>query len=180
MKQGEGATLPDYRDVPTSLADAKIRRDFGDVESYRLWETYGNDHDGPQGEFIWPTVIDGRPVGQNVPLSQAQFEWWWNRNKWHNWCFITMRKPVVNPRYVCGRPSGDDLRAELNNFAVLRFNPFFLKIGPLYSGWRSDKPTWPVDENSRWHELGSGGGALDLIGAKWLSWVEPTLPQGSG
>lgn len=170
-------TLPDYRTVPTNRSLVKP----DDAESYRLWETYGNDHDGPQGEFMWPNIIDGRPVGRNVPLSQEQFEWFTRRNPNHNWCFIVMRKKVINPTYIWGRPKAKadgttDFREELNNFTVLRYNPFFLKIGYLYTGWRSDKPFWPVPEDSKWHELGPGGGALDLAGAKALNWAEAPMP----
>lgn len=172
-------SLPDYRKVPTH----KSRVNPDDPESYRLWETYGNDHDGPQGEKMWPNVIEGRPVGRNVSLSQAQFEWWWSRNKRHNWCFIVKRRKVINPSYAWGRPKAGadgttDFREELNNTFVLRTNPFFMKAGYLYTGWRSDKPHWPVPEESPWYELGPGGGALDLFGAKALRWVgAPTPPK---
>lgn len=171
--------LPDYRLVPTHRSLA------GEVgsESYRLWENYGNDHDGPQCEFARPGMIGGRRVGSDVPRSQEQFEWWWRRNPWHNWCFITMRKKVINPTYIYGKPKSGDFRDELNNTFVLRYNPFFFKAGPLFSGWRSDKPGWPVPEfredgtRERWFELGPGGGALDLAGAKSLSWAPlPTPP----
>ncbi len=163
--------LPDYRTVPTHRSLVTT------PESYKLWVRYGNDHDGPQAEFCLPGEIGGRRVGTDVPLSQEQFEWWYKRNPWHNWCFIAKRKPVVNPTYWWGKPQGD-LRNEVNNWFVLRWSPFFLKVGPLYTGWRSDKPAWPFPEfnargeRERWHELGPGGGALELIGCKWLSWSE--------
>lgn len=171
--------LPDYRTIPTHKS---LISPLNDAESFRLWETYGNDHDGPQGEFMpLGTVIEGRPVGQGVPLSQAQFEWFWNRNKWHNWCFITKRRPVVNPTYTWGRPKPKadgttDFREELNNTFVLRQNPFFMKVGYLYTGWRSDKPYYPFPAESRWAELGPGGGALDLFGAKALRWAGAPIP----
>lgn len=167
--------MPDYRMVPTNVAEINPQS----PESYHLWESYGNDHDGPQGEFMPAgTVIEGRPVGQGVPLSQAQFEWFTRRNPNHNWCFITMRKPVIDPKYIIGAPKGTDFREELNNFMVLRYNPFFLKIGYLYTGWRSDKPYYPFPPESRWATLGPDGGALDLFGAKALKWAgAPTPPQ---
>ncbi len=170
-------SLPDYRTIPTHRSLVTT------PESYKLWEKYGNDHDGVQAELCVPGEIDGRRVGTDVPLSQEQFEWWWNRNPWHNWCFITQRKPVINPTYLWGKPSGD-LRNEVNNTYVLRYNPFFVKIGPIYAGWRSDKPAWPFPEylpdgrKNPWYELGPGGGALDLAGAKFLSWAPlPELPS---
>jgi hypothetical protein len=165
--------LPDYRLVPTHRSLVINSQD------YDLWEKYGNDHDGPQAEFCTPGEIGGRRVGTDVPLSQEQFEWWWNRNKWHNWCFIVKRQRVINPTYVWGKPKGEDFQAEVNNNFVLRYNPFFVKVGPLYAGYRSDKPAWPFPADSRWFELGPGGGALEYAGFKFLSWAPLPAPPTS-
>lgn len=166
-------SLPSFELVPVRLADCRTPQDFN-----YFWD-YGNAHDGPCGELI-PAGMqrddDGFEFGGGL-RSQEAFERWYRRNPGHNKDFILNRRPVVAPRYVVGkprpRPDGTiDFREEMNNALVWRTNPFFVKVGPVIYGNRSDKPPWPLPPWGNWMELGPGGGAMDR-GIKDYSYKPP-------
>lgn len=149
--------FPPWQSVPTHSSHCVTASDWD------LWANFGNDDDGPQGEFIPPGVQkddDGYPFGSDQVLCQERFERWQKRNPRHNMCFRVKRQKVINPTYIIGKPAGD-FRREMNNAVVLRFNPFFSKVGPAIIGYRSDKPPWPAPTHGAWQELGPGGGAWD-------------------
>jgi hypothetical protein len=145
------------------------------LEEFNLWLEWANDDDGNQGENCPAgTVVDGRRIGVDVPLSQDQFEWWVSRNKWHNKHFFINARPVISPIYYAGRPTetlpdgSPDYRYEVNRFYVSRTNPPFWKWGMLYSGYRADKPATPVPPWWVPRPPGSMGGAYDPAGFKTL------------
>lgn len=154
--------LPRYETIPVRPDECTT------AEQWRLFWEYGNYHDGPCGEFI-PAGLhkdnDGFAFGGGM-RSQEHFERWHRRNPGHNKDFIRDRKPVIAPRYVYGapKPKADgtiDFREEMNNTFVLRHNPFFMKVGPVIYGYRSDKPPWPAPVHGYWYTLGPNGGARD-------------------
>lgn len=116
--------------------------------SWVLWALFGNDDDGLYG-----------------PHADKSFWSWWWRNRWHNLCFRVLRRRVINPIYVVGKPivQGLPFAEELERTCVLRFRPFFIKLGPFFLGWRADKPH-PLAWDGKY---GTGGGAFD-IGVKRL------------
>jgi hypothetical protein len=86
-----------------------------------------------------------------------------SNNFLHNLFFYVLRRPVLRPFYVFlhghftfsfSAPPAD----EVKQFAVLRFKPFFAKLGLAFIGWRSDKPI----PNAFGKDWGPGGGAFDL------------------
>ena len=97
----------------------------------------------------------------------GQPDWWrqicWKfRNPFHDLAYSTFRRPVTNPRYIFGK--SEPFADEVNRSVVLRFNPFFLKLGPAFIGWRSDSPHPDVFAG----KYGPGGGKFD-IGIKDLT-----------
>lgn len=112
-----------------------------------LWAVFGNDE-----EFLWPELQPGY-TGDWNNLSR-RFWLWWLRNRAHNLSFHVLLRRVVNPVYVWPRTfrQPTDPRHETQYICVLRFRPFFLKLGYLFVGWRSDTPM-----------VGAWGGKFDTM-----------------
>jgi len=119
----------------------------GSAVRWLLWAFFGNDDDGVYGDKIPPGIQyddEGYPFGSDQPMDAEHFWRWWRRNKAHNWNVIVLRRPVVDPIYIIGRPAqwrnNLEFAGEVLYPLVLRLRPFFIKIGPAFLGWRSDKP----------------------------------------
>lgn len=149
---------PLYERVPRS------REDVTGWFSWFLWAWFGNDDDGVQGEKIPPGIQfddGGYPFGSDQPLTVERFWRWHKRNPAHNLSFHVLLRPVVRPIYILG--SSKPFAEEVWRPIVLRFRPFFLKVGYGFVGWRSDTP-FP----GAWGKFGEGGGKFD-IGLKDLT-----------
>jgi len=151
---------------------------------YAIWAEHGNCDDGPWTQFIPGVIQQGeRMVGADVVRAieagdfanahgwtsiQELHEWWKDRNPHHNLDFFVNCRPVVNPKYYIGKPKeAPDWRYDVNSFIVWRDNPPFYKLGPLYKGFRADKPPTPVPLH--WVKRPEGGyGGADDRGAKSL------------
>jgi hypothetical protein len=133
--------LPSVTSIPRSLTEANGWR------AWLLWAVFGNDDDGVCGERI-PVGVqrddDGYAFGADQPYDQAHFERWWKRNPAHNLTLHVLARPVLYPRYVIGKAAPQETAVpyagERSSAIVLRFNPFFLKVGYFFIGWVSWKP----------------------------------------
>lgn len=138
-----------YDHVPRSRAEAKGA--LGVI----LWAVFGNDDDG----IFWPAIQPGWPP-KAVRTAGSLFWRWWLRNKLHNLFFHTrLFRRVVSPVYVLGRSDPPSL--ERHKPVVLRFRPFFLKLGYAFIGNRADTPI-PGAWGGKFDHLPGSGGKFDL------------------
>jgi hypothetical protein len=149
-------SLPPVESIPRSLSEVH------GWKSWWLWAVFGNDRDGVTGGKIRAGVQhddEDKPArdgglfwfGQDQPYDQEHFERWWKRNPANNLTLYVLARPVRNPVYIIGKtepkpwhiPGEGDVLPYMDEKykpVVLRFNPFFIKLGYFFVGWVAFKP----------------------------------------
>jgi hypothetical protein len=139
--------LPPVESIPRSLSEVH------GWKSWWLWAVFGNDRDGAAGELAPIGSIiddDGYVIAAGI-RDQEHFVRMWNRNKANNLTLRVWARPVRNPIYIIGKtepkpwrlPGEGDVLPYMDEKykpVVLRFNPFFLKLGYFFIGWVAFKP----------------------------------------